>query len=196
MASQLLLMRHASVGPEHAGRYLGRSDVPIARSQAAPVRSAADWLASKRVGRCVCSPMLRARQTAELVARTIEIDPDLREVDFGRWEGKNFDEIAKTDAEHVQKWAEMREDFAFPEGESMADFLARIKRAADRLASDPAKVVLAITHGGVIRSMICHYLGLGSKHYILFNVRYASCCVIDLFDGKGILSGLNQPEVA
>jgi broad specificity phosphatase PhoE len=54
-------------------------------------------------------------------------------------------------------------------------------------------VVLAVTHGGVIRSMICHALGLSRENYILFNAHCSRCCVIDVFGDRGTLGGLNLP---
>ena len=73
--------------------------------------------------------------------------------------------------------------------------LGRVQAAADRLAGDAAETVLAVTHGGVIRAMICHLLGLEPRHYVLFNVGYAALAVIDLFDGGGVLSGLQNPDL-
>ncbi len=200
MARQIILLRHAAVGPAYAGRYLGSTDVPIDASQAQCVQGTAHWLARQSIGRCYCSPMLRARQTADLVmpktSLPVSVDADLREVDFGAWEGKTFDEISRGDALLVDKWAKMEDDFAFPEGESILGFQKRIACAWETMAADPAEVVLATTHGGVIRSMICHALGLPRAYYILFKVRYAACAVIDVFDRNGVLSGLNLPASA
>ena len=159
-------------------------------------RELAELVRSRRPGRCFCSPLVRARQTAEVICESTDlrtqVDDDLREVDFGQWEGKTFDEIAAEDPERVDRWADFSEDFAFPGGESVGGFLARIRRAARRLAEDSAGVVLAVTHAGVIRGMICYLLGLPSRHYLLFNVRHATCTTIDLADGKGVLSELNE----
>ena len=200
MARQIILMRHAAVGPAYAERYLGSTDVPIDAAQAQSIEGATRWLLRQPIGRCYCSPMLRARQTADLIMPNttlpISVNDDLREVDFGAWEGKTFDEISRSDALLVDKWAKMDDDFAFPQGESMQSFQERISRAWETMIADPADVVLGLTHGGVIRSMICHALGLARVNYILFSVRYASCAVIDVFDGNGILSGLNLPANA
>lgn len=197
MARKLFLMRHAKVAGEYAGRYLGRTDVPIVADDDARIREVARWLKGQHIGQCMCSPRLRARQTAQIVSESLNcpimIDEDLREIDFGRWEARSFDEISRMDPEHVQNWAQLRDDFTFPDGEMWGAFLARVKRAAGRLAADPADAVLTITHGGVIRSIICQLLGLDARNYLLFDVKCSGCCVIDLFDGKGILSGMNLP---
>lgn len=192
-------MRHASVAAEHAGRYLGRTDLPIAAAGHRAIQIAAEALARRNVRRCVASPLLRARQTAQIVASRLglpmEIDNDLREVDFGRWEGKTFQEIAASDPDHVQKWANMAEDFAFPEGESWRAFQNRVDHAAQRLASDPADVVLAIAHGGVIRAMLCQLLDVPARHYPMFDVCCCGYCLVNLYDGKGVLSELIQPRI-
>jgi broad specificity phosphatase PhoE len=175
---------------------VGSTDAPLdelGRSQAAAL---AEILKERRPGRCVSSPLLRARQTAETVSGaaglTVEVDDDLREVDFGCWEGKTLKEISSMAPVSVQRWADLAPDFAFPGGESLESFLNRVRRVADRLVQDPADKVLAITHGGVIRAILCHLLGLPTSKYVAFEVGLASLCVVRIFDGKGVLSELNN----
>ena len=209
MSRQLILVRHGPVsdafgqeGQKSHGRYLGRTEAPLSeawRGQAGPL---ARFVRSRGTAACACSPQLRARQTAEAILASpacpvgadVRLDDDLREIDFGQWEGKTFEEIAATSPGAVRQWAEFREDFQFPGGESVGGFLARARRAAMRLAAEKSDVAMAVTHGGVIRAMICHFLGLPARNYILFDIRPGSCAVITLFDGKGILAGLNVPH--
>lgn len=196
MARQLLLVRHATIASEYAGRYVGSTDVGLEEEGIRQAEALASLIGSRHPARCFSSPLLRARQTAEAISRStgldVEIDHDLREVDFGRWEARTFEEISAAWPGDVSRWAEMPEDFSFPGGESISGFSARVRRAADRMAADPAEVVVAVTHGGMVRGMICHLLGLEFRHYILFNVRRAACATIDIFDGAGVLSGLNE----
>jgi len=144
---------------------------------------------------CYSSPMRRCRETAAAILgdRGVCIDPDLREIDFGRWEGRTFAEAAAADPGIVERWASFEPGFAFPGGESVGHFLERIDRAADRLARQEARTVLAVTHGGVIRAMICHLLGLDARKYVAFDVPYGAMVVIDLFDGQGVLAVLERP---
>ena len=137
------------------------------------------------------SPLLRARQTSEILLKdtrlSAQFDDDLREIDFGRWECKTFEEITAEDAGAVKRWAAFDHRFAFPGGESLGGFLARMRRSARRLSEDPAPTVLVVTHGGIIRAMICHFLGLRPRQYVLFHIAHAACTVIDLYDGHGVL---------
>lgn len=197
MARTLLLVRHGSIAPEYAGRYVGSTDLPLGSRGLEQANDLCAPLSARGVSECFCSPLVRAYQTAQPIAQAagipVHFDDDLREVDFGRWEAKTFAEISAEDPVAVEHWAELADDFRFPRGEAIADFLARTARVARKLAARPGDVILAVTHGGVIRSMICHLLGLEAKHYLLFNVRCGACVTIDLYDGKGVLGGLENP---
>jgi alpha-ribazole phosphatase len=199
MADYLYLVRHGSTGSARDGRYLGRTDAPLDAVGRRQVEALAVLLRSKRrCGRCVCSPLRRAAQTAEILrsatARVAEVDPNLREIDFGRWEGKTFSEIRDSSPEEVARWARFAPDFAFPGGESLRDFLDRVRRAADRLAADEAETVLAVAHGGVIKAMLCRLLGLDPRRYVVFEIAPASLTIVRLFEGKGVLSEMIRVE--
>jgi len=120
------------------------------------------------------------------------VDSDLREIDFGRWEGMGFAEILAADPAAVDRWAALVEDFAFPDGESIGNFRKRIGAAAGRIAADPAGTAVVFTHGGVIRFLICHFLGLPDRAHLLFDVRPASISEIRIDGGKGVLTLLND----
>jgi broad specificity phosphatase PhoE len=122
------------------------------------------------------------------------VDADLREIDFGAWETRTFAEAAGDDPALVDRWAAFSLDFAFPGGESVEGFLRRVHGAAQRLVQAEAPTVLAVTHGGVIRAMVCHLLGLEPRHYLAFDVPYSGLVVIDLFDGKGVLAALERDD--
>jgi alpha-ribazole phosphatase len=199
MADYIDLVRHGSVGSARDGRYLGSTDAPLDTVGRRQVEALAELIrAKRRCGRCVCSPLRRAVQTAEILCSATgyipEADPDLREIDFGRWEGKTFGEIRDSSPEEVERWARFEPDFGFPGGESLADFFDRTRRAADRLAADDAETVLAVTHGGVIKAMLCHLLGLEPRRYVAFEIAPASLTVVRLFEGKGVLSEMIRVE--
>ena len=201
MASRLLLVRHADLGSRFTGRYVGRTDVPADRRALQDAACLAELVRQRGAVRCVASPLVRARQTADVICRPlgleVVLDDDLREIDFGRWEGKTFDQLAVEQPESVQRWATAPEVFAFPDGEAVAHFLTRIARATGRLTAVADEVVLAVTHAGVIRGMICYLLGLPANNYLLFDIHYAACTTIDVSDGgHGVLSGLNERYAA
>ena len=148
---------------------------------------------------CLCSPMLRTRQTLEElqgqgVIADFVYDDRLREIDFGSWEMKSFPELAQQRAD-ISAWQEYHH-FCFPDGESIADFVTRLQTLADdwrlQVEKEKDKELLIITHGGVIRTMLCLLLGIDHKNYLVFDIGYGSWTTVALHSHGGVLVGLNR----
>lgn len=196
MAARLLLIRHAATAVGNPKPLVGSTDVPASEAGLGEVDRLAGLLQRFAPEAWYCSPLRRARQTGERLRQTdsavpdFVVDPRLREIDFGRWEMRSFQEIAAAEPDAVRSWLEFN-DFVFPGGESIRSFQERVGGfLADLLRSGAAETVV-VTHGGVIRAMICQALGLNPAAYLLFDVRPAAVTVIDLFGERGVLSGLN-----
>jgi alpha-ribazole phosphatase len=192
LAQELVLIRHGYLGKQYEGRFVGSTDAPLADEGPAQVACLAERVDEFADAKCFCSPMLRTRQTADAMMQQYETDEDLREIDFGSWECKTFEEISASDPDMVGRWAEYADDFAFPDGESIGGFNDRVRRFTDRVASEPNNRILAVTHGGVIRTLICHFLGLELRNYLLFEAKPASISRIAIYEGKGVLTQLND----
>jgi broad specificity phosphatase PhoE len=198
MAKRLLLLRHPPIIAGHVGQLIGATDAPLAPLSQSQASALAARVMRWAPHACHCSPLQRCRQTASVVAPGLPllVDPDLREIDFGEWEKRTFEEAARRDPALVERWGNFDADFAFPGGESVGGFMCRVRAAADRLIQAEQQIVLAVTHGGVIRTMICHLLGLEPRNYLAFDVPYAAMAVIELFDGRGVLAALVRPDAA
>jgi broad specificity phosphatase PhoE len=190
VAARLVLVRHAHPATGSPGRLIGSTDPLLDEQGEWQARGLADRLARLEPECCFSSPLARCRQTAAAVAGPlpVRLDPDLREIDFGRWENRTFADVAAAEPDLVARWAEYDPGFAFPGGESLDAFQARVSRVAGRLAGDPAGTVLVVSHAGTIRALVCHYLGLRPSQYVLFDVGHASITLIRLFDGRGVLA--------
>jgi len=171
-------------------------DVPIC--EVGGVQAAeglADRLSPYAISECYCSPLLRCRQTAEIIRGKIGcnliIENDLAEIDFGRWEGATFTEICRNDPVLVDQWSQNALEFTFPGGEYNQHFYGRVRDLISRLLGCGKDSVLVVSHGGVIRVMICILLGLSFHEYLLFNIKPATFTVLDVYGESGVLSGLN-----
>ncbi|MDH4318899.1 MAG: histidine phosphatase family protein [Desulfobulbaceae bacterium] len=193
MATKLLLIRHAYTGDINRGKMVGYTDIPASPqglSQAARLRG---LVAGFRPDGWYSSPMLRARQTTEIILGAdhgVVLDDRLREINFGRWEMMSYEDISAQDPHLLTPWAEYF-DFAFPEGESVASFAERVEEMWDVLRNHEKRTIVVISHGGVIRKMICLALGLSIKNYLLFNVEPAKMTVLDVYPEGALLSGFN-----
>lgn len=192
---RLFLARHAETGEQLRNRYVGAMDVPISAAGVLQVSQLADRLSAFAFGELVCSPLMRCRQTADILSRRIgcqlHVVDGLAEVNFGRWEGLSFDEICGRDPDLVEQWGENGLNFTFPGGENVRHFHQRVQGQIDSFLDSDAEQLLVVSHGGVIRSMICALLGLDLEHYLLFNVQPARFVQLDISDRRAVLSGLN-----
>lgn len=196
VAKKLALIRHGVVEDAFANRYIGKTDVGLSAVGMKQAAAAAGPIGKLGPAHFLVSPLRRAEETARIALtsgmHSFDIDADLREIDFGVWEQKTFAQICAADPESVSRWNDFDEHFVFPEGESLQSFIGRVRALAKRIAADPAETVVAVTHGGVIRFLICHFLGLDFRRYLLFNVHPASVSVIDLYGQTGVLTRLND----
>lgn len=191
MAATLYLLRHGDTGAN--GRLTGSTDLGLAEQGIDRLYQSRAVLNGKGITRVFASPMLRCRQTVDII--DLGITPilldDLREIDFGEWEGLRFSEIAARWPEEVRAWGQWSLDFTFPQGERIGGFLERLDRVRQELAHEQAGATLVVAHGGVIRHLLCKYLGLEPQHYLLFDVRYGQLASLELHSEGGILTSLN-----
>ena len=180
-----------------AGVLLGATEAPL--SEHGRRQCAGLGLRLPKELPCLCSPMLRTRQTLEELrgqgaVAGVVFDDRLREIDFGEWEMKSFAELVEQGAD-ISAWQEYYH-FCFPGGESIADFVARLQTLVDEWRLQAAKEkdsqLLIITHGGVIRTMLCLLLGIDHKNYLVFDIGYGSWTTVAFHSGGGVLAGLNR----
>ena len=192
MVSKLFLLRHGQTAL--AGKFAGSMDVDLSPTGVEQIRSLRQVLVKERFEQVFCSPLQRCRQTAGLLELNTEVSylEDLREIDFGLWEGMDFSQIERDDPAGVRHWIDDPAGFCFPEGECRADFIHRVERFKTQLQKLDYDKVLVITHGGVIRHLICSYLGLPSKNYLLFQIHEATFTTLNCFSEGGVLTGLNR----
>ncbi len=191
MISKLILLRHGKT--ESSGKYIGTTNIGLAEEGITQVEKLAPILVKENPDEIISSPMLRCRETVKLLQSDLNVSYDdaLREIDFGEWEGLNFDEVSLNYPELIQEWALGKMDFCFPGGECLRDFNSRLERVRKSLLHRDVDTLLVVTHGGVIRHMICSILGLPFEHYLLFRIMESRYTVLDIYREGGVLAGLN-----
>jgi broad specificity phosphatase PhoE len=109
-----------------------------------------------------CSPLLRARETADAVATRIGLepreDPRLMETDAGDWTNRSFTDVRAEAPELFDAFAGAHPDFAFPGGESFVTQEERVGAALDEIEK-AALPALVVCHGMVIRAALSVRIG-------------------------------------
>jgi alpha-ribazole phosphatase len=181
----VILVRHAEPVADVRGRCYGSLDVELSDAG----RAAADGLAQSLRGRgtVYSSPRRRALETAAAISPDVVIDDGLRELDFGELEGRSYDEIAASEPELYRAWMERPTTVEFPGGESFAVLQRRVVAALERI-DEPAVVV---THGGVIRAALAHWLSMPDEAIFRFALDYCGVTVVELLDGTPVVRLVN-----
>jgi broad specificity phosphatase PhoE len=153
----LFIARHGETVDNANGLILGRRDPPLSglgREQSARLASRAGALGVVSIW---CSPLLRARQTAAVVADALGVGPtildDLIESARGSWEGQSVAHLETTEPALFAAFEAGERDFAFPGGESLLDQVDRTRKALDLVTAAPGPA-LVVAHAGTIRSAL------------------------------------------
>jgi broad specificity phosphatase PhoE/ribonuclease HI len=158
-----LLLRHGQTPLSTERRFAGTGDIELTEVGVRQAKLAAERLAARGdIDVIVTSPLRRASQTAaEVAAATgapVVTDQDLRETDFGAWEGLTFAEAQQRWPDEVTAWL-ADPAVAPPEGESFAAVGVRVRAALDRLLGEyPGQTVLVVSHVTPIKTLLTEAL--------------------------------------
>lgn len=159
---KLYLVRHGEAeGSE--GRAVGQLDLPLSDLGTRNLEAlAASWQGPPPPVRLFASDLRRAADSARVLARRFGVEPvldaRLREVSFGEWEGRAWDEIYESDRRRYDAWTERWWDLPPPGGESFANVAERSLSWFRELRDGEDAIVVA--HGGSIRALLVELLAI------------------------------------
>lgn len=141
-------------------------------------------LVKANIDKVYSSDYLRAVQTAQAANLywnvEHEIEPGLREISFGEMEGLSDAVIAERFTEFKKEQEKMEADLPYPGGECAADVIRRALPVLMRIAEGTEKQVAVTTHGGVIRSLTAHFLGMDLAKLRLLGKSLENCSITEL----------------
>jgi broad specificity phosphatase PhoE len=191
------LVRHAEndlVGHTLAGRRPGTHLNARGREQADRL---AQKLATCNISRILSSPMERALETAEPLARRLELKIAVREafneLNFADWTGRKFADLESE--EKWRQWNSYRLGIRAPNGEMMIEVQTRFVTEIERLRQEFAGERVAIfSHGDPLKSVLMYYLGMPLDHFLRLDIATGSFSILELSDWGAKLQGFNlQP---
>ncbi len=186
MGTTVFLVRHGVTAWHHERRVLGQNDVPLSPEGLAQANTTAELLANQPVVDVICSPLQRSLRSAECIAKKHSIQParDIRLTDFqvGPWEGKTHEEVAQDPL--YQRFIADPLSEKIPGGETLRQVLDRGRKAMDQALSGAADndALVVVTHAGIIRVLLTHYLGSPPANYHLLRVNPGSISVLHFSD--------------
>jgi probable phosphoglycerate mutase len=165
MTTDLFFIRHGETEWNRAGRMQGHGDSPLTPLGRSQIQAIGRRLQVHQPEVLACSDLGRARQSAELLARMLQLEPeiwpDLRERNLGIFEGLTLTEIENQHPGEFTRWRSNDADHVIPDGESLRQRTVRLIHCLDRLvATHSGRRVAAVTHGGLLDGMIRHVLDM------------------------------------
>ncbi len=165
---RLYFIRHGETDWNREGRLQGQMDIPLNDTGRGQARRNGDFLAEllATAGSLdfIASPMLRTRQTMEIVRAACGLpvadfaqEERLKEIKFGHWEGRRWDDLKRTERDAIKARKADRFNFVAPDGESYAMLNARVLDWLDGVA----RPTVVVSHGGIMRCL--QGLALGTE---------------------------------
>lgn len=189
--NRVLVMRHPQTQGNLEDVFVGQKNSPLSELGQKQCQEAVQALIAWKPERIISSPLERclaiAKPVSEKLNLELEIDPEIIEMNFGVIEGIKTEDLYKQGIKFP--W-QIDEDVPFVEGaESMSELKARVGSAFDRYAKDARRSAL-ICHGGVMRTIAAHVLGLDAKHTFKLVCNNVSSCIYQIHEGSAFVEGL------
>ncbi len=193
----IYLLRHAEC--EGSGYIGARSDVPLSPEGRERAKELAERIDSLGIAMIYSSPLKRCRETlAPLTEQdpsiSVSYEDDLKELDFGSFEGMTYDQISRQYPEELSLWHADPIRTSPPGGESLDQLHQRVRGFIDhRLLREPSDTILVCGHGGSLRALICELLHLGPEHHWDFLIDRGNIAVVHVYeDSVATLCRLNN----
>lgn len=167
---KLILIRHGLTNYNLKNKYCGFSNIGLHKIGRTQVNKLKSKLRELTVDIVYCSDLKRSWQSAKIIFDKSNFpiikNPNLREIDFGKWEGLDFKQASKIYPFIYKKWLRNPFCIKIPGGERTGYFVKRIKKELKNIIKDnPNKTVAIVGHAGVIRVILNSVLGVKKEDF-------------------------------
>ncbi len=163
--TEIIIIRHGETEWNKTGRFQGHSDVPLSAEGRAQAAALGRNLALDHVAAIYASDLTRAMETAAPLAKRFGLevisDPLLRELNFGAWEGRNFNDVNAENPNAMKNFYTDPEQADIPESEPFPEFQRRVAgRVREIVAQERGKRIVIVSHGASIRILLADILAM------------------------------------
>ena len=165
-------------------------------------QQAAEFLKDVQIDSAVSSPLLRPKETAEIILQAhpevdLQLEDRLKEIAHGLWEGKFESEIEQGFPGMLDEWKTAPEKVQMPEGENLEDVWNRSIPAWQAIveSTPPNTTCLVVAHDAINKAVMCHLFGLGPEHFWNFKQGNGSVTAIDYPHGANGLPVVESANI-
>lgn len=171
MTTTIILIRHGETDWNLEQRFRGRANIPLNDTGLKQAEITARYIAANWKPRGVyCSPLMRARQTAELVAEPFMLHershPGLLDIDYGAWQGHTLEDVQTRWSKALESWYKRPHTAPIPGGENLQTVRLRALGALREIAErHPDQTVVMVSHTVVNRAILLGILDSSNEHF-------------------------------
>ena len=194
--AELILARHGETAWNVEKVFRGRADVDLDRVGLKQAELLGKYLSNWELEAIYSSPLRRALDTANMVARyqkvAVRVAEGLTDFDYGEWQSVPEQEVKKLYPALLNEWHSNPHKVRTPGGESLEDVRRRVVELINDILPRHRGNVLLVSHRVVIKVLICYLLGLDNSHF--WNIRQDVCGIttFDHVDGRFVLTRHND----
>ncbi len=180
MKNKVVLIRHGETKWNREGIFRGHSDVPLNENGLAQAAATAEYLKELELDELHCSPLSRARQTAEAICRNRSIKPRLADafidISFGPWKGKSYHELSDLYPEQIRIWKEQPHLHSLPGAETLDEARLRAFTAMQSLVTaNPGKNIAILSHRVILKLLLLAAINAGNESF--WKIKQDTCCI-------------------
>jgi broad specificity phosphatase PhoE len=194
---RLVLIRHGETRWNETHKFQGVSDIELSSKGKSQAQSLAESLKGETLVAIYTSPLIRARQTAEQIARyhacPVIIDEGLKELNQGQLEGLTGEDLRRGYPGFLKKWLQDPERTSLPQGESLGDLQRRAWASIERIMGEyPEGTVVVVAHSFVNLTILCRVLEIPLRHFRHFRQDATGKNIIEFSERGAVLHCLND----
>ena len=191
----LYLMRHGAIDRSEVDCFIGQTDSPLSREGRLQAHTWRIELENAAFIAVWASDLKRATETAEIIfedrVKCVKNSRELREIHLGEWDGVPRDRVRKCHADLWHARGKNLADFRPPGGESFRDLQERVVAQVSRIETETPGKVCIVTHAGVIRVLICHFLQIPLSNLFRIRLDYGSLSIVSYHSERVETCALN-----
>lgn len=185
----IIMIRHGET-EDNLARIFSRDNTRLTGKGKAQILASKELLKGFHYEDIYYSPLTRTVESIELLGLDGRLEEKIREIDFGIFTGKTFDEVSELHPIQARKWVEDSINFRIPDGENVLDVYDRLEVFLEELIKR-GKNALLICHDCVIRLLLCWVFD-NPKYFFRFNIENGSINVISIEDEYKYIKKINH----
>lgn len=195
---KIILVRHALTDDNKLSKLSGHIDSKISQEGKIQIKKITEFLKDEKINKIYTTTSSRTKETVKDLAKINSIQikecKNLKEINFGDFEGKDFKEIQKNYPDEFNQMIKEGYEYTYPNGESLIDCYKRVSKEIKAILGEANDndTILICSHAGTIRNILTYLISNTFEYHWNFKIDNASVSVIEVDNGFAVINKLND----